>query len=210
MMFLINFAVFDCALDLLNQRVFAGWLGLVLLGIWNRKLIFVTVGNMDPFDRLLRAVDDWVKDQAICEPVVAQIGNCKYLPQNFPYVRFLTPNEYQAKFAEARFVIAHAGMGTIITAIELRKMLVIMPKLAFLGEQRNEHQLATLRHFQHHPRIRAALDEERLPGLLDEVLVSLSSGHNQESDRESDSEVDIISPSNLLLVRFVKDFVDNK
>ena len=177
-----------------------------LLGIWKRKLIFVTVGNMDPFDRLLRAVDDWVKNQAIREPVVAQSGNCKYLPQNFPYVRFLTPNEYQAKFTEARFVIAHAGMGTIITAIELRKTLVIMPKLASLGEQRNEHQLATLRHFQHHPQIRAALDEDRLPGLLDEVLVSFSVGQKQASD----SEVDVTSPPDLSLIRFVKDFVNNR
>ncbi|RLS77675.1 MAG: glucuronosyltransferase [Planctomycetota bacterium] len=160
---------------------------------------------MDPFDRLLRAVDGWVKNQAISEPVVAQIGNCKYLPQNFPYVRFLTPGEYQAKFAEARFVIAHAGMGTIITAIELRKMLVIMPKLASLGEQRNDHQLATLRHFQHHPQIRAALDEEQLPGVLDEVLVSFSSGHKNASD----SGDDVTSPPDLSLVRFVKDFVNN-
>jgi len=192
--------------DLLNQKDFSGERGMSLLGIWKRKLIFVTVGNMDPFDRLLRAVDDWVKNQAIREPVVAQIGNCKYLPQNFPYVRFLTPNEYQAKFTEARFVIAHAGMGTIITAIELRKTLVIMPKLASLGEQRNEHQLATLRHFQHHPQIRAALDEDRLPGLLDEVLVSFGVGQKQASD----SEVDVTSPPDLSLIRFVKDFVNNR
>ena len=190
----------------LNQEVFSGWRGLGLSGIWNRKLIFVTVGNMDPFDRLLRAVDGWVKNQAISEPVVAQIGNCKYLPQNFPYVRFLTPSEYQAKFAEARFVIAHAGMGTIITAIELRKMLVIMPKLASLGEQRNDHQLATLRHFQHHPQIRAALDEEQLPGVLDEVLVSFSSGRKNASD----SADDVTSQPDLSLIRFVKDFVNNR
>jgi len=29
-------------------------------------MIFVTVGNMDPFDRLIRAVDQWVAEHPQC------------------------------------------------------------------------------------------------------------------------------------------------
>ena len=44
-------------------------------------------------------------------------------------------------------IVAHAGMGTILTALEIGKPLLVMPRRAALGEHRNDHQLATARRF---------------------------------------------------------------
>src|SRR5690606_34315420 len=66
-------------------------------------------------------------------------------------------------------VIGHAGMGTIITALELGKPVLVMPRLARLNEQRNDHQLASARAFQSHGRITVAWDEAGLEDRLDHI-----------------------------------------
>lgn len=136
-------------------------------------MIFVTVGNMDPFDRLVRAVDAWAADRPRDE-ILVQIGSGRYRPEHCRHVDFLTPNQFRETFAEARFVVSHAGMGTIITALELSKPLVVMPKRAELGEQRNEHQLATVRRFRRSTRIRVAETEEELHGVLKSLVATSS------------------------------------
>ena len=90
--------------------------------------IFLTVGNIDPFDRLVQAFDEWIlTNSSFCKTeIVAQIGYGRYLPKNCPYVRFMPPLDYRETFERAQFVVAHAGMGTIITAVELRKPLIEM------------------------------------------------------------------------------------
>ena len=109
-------------------------------------MIFVTVGNTDPFDRLIEAVERWSLRQTPRKEIYAQIGAGGFVPTSFPAERFLDPLTYDSRFKQAEIVISHAGMGTIITALELGKPLLVMPKRASLGEQRNEHQLATVEH----------------------------------------------------------------
>ena len=57
------------------------------------------------------------------------------------------PTLDQDRFAElvtqADVIVAHAGMGTILTALELGKPLILMPRRADLGEHRNDHQRDT-------------------------------------------------------------------
>ena len=47
--------------------------------------VFVSVGTMMPFDRLIRAMDDWAKDHPIT-PVFFQIGKGSSFP--FGNLRF--------------------------------------------------------------------------------------------------------------------------
>lgn len=104
-------------------------------------MILVTIGSMFPFDRLIRAVDDWAEGRQ--EEILAQIGNGSYEPRHMRFVRKLPREEFVAQIARADLIVGHAGMGTVITAGEHGKAIVIMPRLASLGEHTNDHQVDT-------------------------------------------------------------------
>jgi UDP-N-acetylglucosamine transferase subunit ALG13 len=71
--------------------------------------------------------------------------------------------------AEADVIVAHAGMGSIITALELSIPIIVMPRKADLGEHRNDHQIATAKRFLEQGRIHVAFDEIELTEKLDQL-----------------------------------------
>lgn len=131
-------------------------------------MIFVTVGSANPFDRLIRAVDEWAGSRGRSD-IFAQIGHSRYEPRHCNSVRFLSPSEFRDRVRSARIVVAHAGMGSIITAMEVGTPIIVMPKLAHLGEHRNDHQVATAKRFGQKPGIIAARDEQDLIVKLEHV-----------------------------------------
>jgi len=129
-------------------------------------MIFVTVGTDAPFDRLITTVDQWAGENGR-QDVVAQIGRSDLRPRFMrAYHQFLDPPQFAEHFASAEFVIAHAGMGTILSALRYGKPLIVMPRRATLGEQRNEHQLATARRLSEMGKVTVAFDETELASRL--------------------------------------------
>lgn len=131
-------------------------------------MIFVTVGTQLPFDRLITAVDQWAGAQPGRE-VWAQIGPSRLRPRHMEHAQFVAPEECAERMLTAHAIVAHAGMGTILTALEIGKPLLVMPRRVALGEHRNDHQLATARRLAELGRVKVALDEAELPLRLDEV-----------------------------------------
>lgn len=134
-------------------------------------MIFLTIGTHEPFDRLVRAVDDWAGANPDAE-VFGQIterGADSYVPRHFAWVARIGPHEYRAKVKAAEFLVAHAGMGSIITALRAAKPIVVMPRRGDLAETRNDHQLATAAKLATKPGIFVAATEADLPALLDAV-----------------------------------------
>jgi UDP-N-acetylglucosamine transferase subunit ALG13 len=132
-------------------------------------MIFVTVGTQLPFDRMVRTIDEWAGRRGRGEEVFAQVGPSAFKPKHLQFAPFITADEFQRRTRAARVVIAHAGMGSIITALETGKPILVMPRRASLGEQRNDHQVATARRFFEQGRIAVAFDEEELLGQLERV-----------------------------------------
>lgn len=130
-------------------------------------MIFVTVGSCDPFDRMVRAVDDWARLRGRTD-VFAQIGNSEYKPRHIEAVQFLSPSEFREQVRRAQLLVAHAGMGSVITALEAGRPIIIIPKRASLGEHRNEHQLATAKWLGQKQGITVAWDEKDLLTKLDQ------------------------------------------
>jgi hypothetical protein len=60
-------------------------------------------------------------------------------------------------------------MGSIITALELGKPIVVMPRRAELGEHRNDHQMATARSLLAQGKVIVAFDESHLLEKLDNL-----------------------------------------
>ena len=125
------------------------------------SLIFPPVGTQLPFDRLIDALDGWAARTPGVR-VVAQIGRAARTPSHIAWMRDMTPAEFRQQVAGCDTVVAHAGMGSIITAIELGKRVIVMPRLAALGEHRNDHQLATVARLSHLRGLEVAHDADDL------------------------------------------------
>jgi UDP-N-acetylglucosamine transferase subunit ALG13 len=132
-------------------------------------MIFVTVGSQEPFDRLIGAVDEWARLRARGD-VFAQIASSKLQPGHIEFTQFIEPSEFTRIMEEARLIVAHAGMGSIISALELGKPIVVMPRRGDFRETRNDHQVATAERFGEQNRIIVALNEQDLPAKLDYAL----------------------------------------
>jgi len=130
-------------------------------------VIFVTVGAQMPFDRMVRAVDVWAGARGR-DDVLAQIGPAEYVPRHVRSTRFLEPPEFLRTYRDARVIVAHAGTGSILQALELGKPILVMPRRAALRETRNDHQVATAQKFEKLG-IPVAWDEESLAARLDDV-----------------------------------------
>jgi UDP-N-acetylglucosamine transferase subunit ALG13 len=131
-------------------------------------MIFATVGTQGQFDRLIRTIDEWAGARGRAD-VFAQTGPSDYHSEHIRTERFIDPTEFRRRVEAASLVISHAGMGSIITALELGKRIMVMPRRASLGEHRNDHQVATARRFAEQGRIMVAFTEQELVDKLDHL-----------------------------------------
>lgn len=128
-------------------------------------MIFVTVGTEFPFDRLVRAMDAWAEANPAAA-VLAQIGTGSYEPRHMTWHRRMGRAAYAEAVTAAEIVVAHAGIGSVVTAGEHGKPVVLLPRLARFGEQRNDHQLDTAARLGSRPGIRIAADETELAACI--------------------------------------------
>lgn len=129
-------------------------------------MIFVTVGTALGFDRFVEAVDAWAGDHPEVE-CFAQIGETDRVPTHMDYAPSIDADRFTSLCHEATVIAAHAGMGTIISAMDAGTPIIIFPRRADLGEHRNDHQIATVDHFSSRPGIHAARTVDELVALLD-------------------------------------------
>lgn len=126
-------------------------------------MIFLTVGSRYGFDRLVRAVDDLVRDGVIDDVVVAQIGVGSYEPKHMQFERFMEGTEYDGHVRDATMLLGHAGSGTIQLALAHQKPLLVLPRRKRFKEHVNDHQVATARTFERLGQILAAYEANELP-----------------------------------------------
>lgn len=151
-------------------------------------MIFVTIGTQAPFDRFIKAIDKIAAN--INEEIIAQTYKSEYQTKNIKTVDFLAPDEFNKLFNDARMIVSHAGMGTIISAMQQEKPIIIFPRIAALGEHRNEHQMATAKKMKELGYVHVAFDEKELKRLL--LSDNIKCLHKL-SDSASQSLIDSIS-----------------
>lgn len=127
-------------------------------------MIFATIGTQAPFDRFVKMLDEVCKN--LNEEVVCQTIDCTYEAKNIKIVDFIAPDKFNYIFSEARLIIAHAGMGTIISALKQQKPIIVVPRLASLKEHRNDHQMATAMRMHELGYVYVAYDKAQLKELL--------------------------------------------
>ena len=161
----------------------------------SRLNIFLTVGTQFGFDRLVIALDEWLENKANIE-VFGQIGRANYLPKRFEFKSFLTLEEYELRVSNCDLILAHAGMGSIITALTRCKPILIVPRLEKYKEHRNNHQVDTAKKFENYKLIRVAYD-----------MTSLVYQLNHWDFKLSETPIDKVASDEMISA--IKNIIDN-
>lgn len=105
-------------------------------------MIFVTVGTHEqPFDRLLKYIDDMIENHQIKEEVIVQKGYTDYKPKNYKAEKLLSYEQVQNDIEKARIVITHGGASSFIAVLATGKIPIVVPREKKFGEHVNDHQL---------------------------------------------------------------------
>ena len=132
-------------------------------------MIFVTVGSQKfPFDRLIRKVDQMLREGLIQEEVFIQTGASRCVP-SCPHQAFCEGEQFQTLLETCSVLITHGGAGTMVDAVKRGKRVIVVPRLARYGEHVDDHQLELAKRLHKMNLLHACLDVEQLPQALAQV-----------------------------------------
>jgi exopolysaccharide biosynthesis glucuronosyltransferase PssE len=125
-------------------------------------VIFVTVGtNEASFDRLLRSIQS-----ADGEELVVQHGPSAVRPPGARCVESLPFDEVTRTMSEARVVVTHAGVGSVMTALLCGKRPIVVPRLRRHREAVDDHQLPFGRRLEQAGLVTLVSDERALQAAI--------------------------------------------
>ena len=130
-------------------------------------IVFLVVGTLFPFDRLVREIDRWAGMNKDIR-VIAQVGHSKYKAENIETHAIMKAAEFNTIFEESDLIIAHAGMGIILKSLVANKPIIVFPRKHEFKEHTTDHQMDTARAFQELEYIQVAWDIADLQKYLEE------------------------------------------
>ena len=147
-------------------------------------MIFVILGTQKfQLNRLLRMLDEYVGNGAIRDEIVAQVGNSDYKPQHFCCCEFLGKDEFEKYITNADVVISHGGVGSIMTALQKEKPVIIFPRLAKYQEHVDDHQTEIASVFAEKGYALLCNETDDLLQIIDKALVNTFSKYLSQTDR---------------------------
>lgn len=135
-------------------------------------VIFVTVGTQLPFERLVAAVDEWVGRQVEKPDILVQVGSGRTDYANVRCVRTLDAAGYASAIACSRLMVAHAGTGSILAALDSGIPIIVFPRDSSLGEHRDDHQFQTARQMERMGLVTVAWSVAELVALIERELAA--------------------------------------
>lgn len=127
-------------------------------------MIVFTTGTSEPFDRLVAVADDVAA--ACSEPVLVQGGRSACRPRHAAFVDFMPYDELLRSVSNARAVVAHAGVGSTLVALNQGRRPFVVPRLRRFGEAVDDHQLTFARRLQELGLVHLVENADDLPRLL--------------------------------------------
>lgn len=150
------------------------------------SFIFVTVGTAS-FPRLVKMMDEISKK--VNSKIIMQIANTSYKPQNLEYLNYVEDSEEIKRLnREASVVICHAGVGSILTALEQGSNIIVVPRLKKFKECIDDHQLEIATILKNQNRGEVAYNATDLVNLLNS-----STKKKIQKNKVEDDELNIIN-----------------
>lgn len=141
-------------------------------------MIFVTLGTQDKkFKRLLDAVEKLDID----EKIVAQIGSTDFKSEKMELHKFMSKDEFDNYMKEARIIITHAGVGTIIEGLKLHKKMIVSARKKEYKEHVSNHQEQILKLFSEDGYILALDNFDDLEKLINKEFIPREFKSNNEN-----------------------------
>jgi len=111
-------------------------------------MIFITVGTqVEPFKRLLKAVDEEIEKGTIKDTVIAQVGSTKYKSDNMIIHDYLPMEVFDEYMDQADLIICHGGVGSILGGLNRKKKVIAVARLKKYKEHVNDHQTQIIDNF---------------------------------------------------------------
>ena len=133
-------------------------------------MILVLLGTQNnSFHRLLEKIDDLINKKIIKEEVIVQAGYTKYETKNMKILDFVTSNQLEKMQKEARIIITHGGVGSIITSLKMGKRVIGVPRLHQYSEHVNDHQRQIVELFSQKGYIIGVLNLDDMEKALKEI-----------------------------------------
>jgi len=129
--------------------------------------IFVVVGTLFAFDRLIGEMDKWAKKNPEVK-IIAQIGKTGIAPENMTYHRKIEAKLFNEIYDQSDLIVSHAGMGVVLKALMINKPIVILPRKLELNEHTTDHQMATTKALDKKNLVHIAWELEDLMKFLEE------------------------------------------
>ncbi|MCL1950503.1 MAG: hypothetical protein FWF59_12295 [Turicibacter sp.] len=96
------------------------------------------------FSRMIQAVEGLDTQ----EEIIIQGGHNPYQSHRMKVHGFFSEEELERLYAQADYVITHAGAGSMLKAIKKGKKTIAFPRLKKYGEHVNDHQLELAEKFE--------------------------------------------------------------
>jgi len=103
-------------------------------------MIYATVGTMHlEFSRLIYRMDAIAEKTD--EQIIVQTGLGLVTPDHCEHFDFDSRERVLELQRSARVIVCHAGIGSVIDALEAGRPLVVIPRLKRFNEHNNDHQV---------------------------------------------------------------------
>lgn len=152
-------------------------------------MILVLLGTQNnSFHRLLEKIEACIQKKIITEEVVVQAGYTKYETQKMKIFDFLPKEELEELQKEAKYIITHGGVGSIIQSITKEKKVIAIPRLHQYQEHVNNHQKEIVEIFHEKGYIIGIQELEE----LEEALKKIQDFHPKKYTQNHDKMLKII------------------
>lgn len=152
-------------------------------------MIFVTVGTHEqPFDRLIKEIDQLKEKNIINDSVFIQTGYSLYKPIHCEYKEMIGYDDMDEYAKKSQIIITHGGPGSIMLAMQYGKVPIVVPRQNCFGEHVDNHQVLFTERLEAKGKVIAVYDISSLEEVIkkyDTITKSKTIDNNFDFNRKS-------------------------